>query len=295
MDVSVEFSQVTGGKVIRTLKGRGLVLLAAAPLLGGVAAAPGAHADVPVPAVHEGGQDAASKPPPRQKAHGKHKSKKHKSKKHSSNKHCHEHGKKHGGKHKGYGKKHKKHSHHGGQAAKHKAHASKHQAHGRVVLHTDGPERAVVPGRTYEWSFEVLAKGSQKSARAVFLVTLPRSLVFVSGGRCKATGRTVVCNLGTLKQGRWADGEFKAKVSERARSGQRIALRGTVMWGSAVDAGGFPAVRVAKAAGHGHAKPAKNKPSGQGHARPSGQGHARPSGQGHAKTPPDRARIAGTP
>lgn len=59
------------------------------------------------------------------------------------------------------------------------------------------------------------------------------------------------------------------------------------MWGSAVDAGGFPAVRVAKAAGHGHAKPAKNKPSGQ--------GHARPSGQGHAKTPPDRARIAGTP
>ncbi|WP_412519042.1 hypothetical protein K8Z49_13450 [Actinomadura madurae] len=282
--------------MIRTLKGRGLVLLAAAPLLGGVAAAPGAHADVPVPAVHEGGQDAASKPPPRQKAHGKHKSKKHKSKKHkskkhSSNKHCHEHGKKHGGKHagkhKGHGKKHKKHSHHGGQAAKHKANASKHQAHGRVVLHTDGPERAVVPGRTYEWSFEVLAKGAQKSARAVFLVTLPRSLVFVSGGRCKATGRTVVCNLGTLKQGRWADGEFKAKVSERARSGQRIALRGTVMWGSAVDAGGFPAVRVAKAAGHGHAKPAKNKPSGQ--------GHARPSGQGHAKTPPDRARIAGTP
>ncbi|URN05525.1 hypothetical protein LUW74_20880 [Actinomadura madurae] len=274
--------------MIRTLKGRGLVLLAAAPLLGGVAAAPGAHADVPVPAVHERGQDAASKPPPRQKAHGKHKSKKHKSKKHSSKKHCHEHGKKHGGKHASkHGGKHKKHSLHGGQAAKHKAHASKHQAHGRVVLHTDGPERAVVPGRTYEWSFEVLAKGSQKSARAVFLVTLPRSLVFVSGGRCKATGRTVVCNLGTLKQGRWADGEFKAKVSERARSGQRIALRGTVMWGSAVDAGGFPAVRVAKAAGHGHAKPAKNKPSGH--------GHARPSGQGHAKTPPERARIAGTP
>ncbi|MEO3827065.1 hypothetical protein [Actinomadura sp. B10D3] len=277
--------------MIRTLKGRGLVLLAAAPLLGGVAAAPGAHADVPVPAVHEGGQDAASKPPPRQKAHGKHKSKKHSSKKHKSKKHCHEHGKKrgkkHSGKHKAHGRKHKKHSHHGGQAGEHKAHVSKHQARGKVVLHTDGPERAVVPGRTYEWSFDVLAKGPQKSAQAVFLMTLPRSLVFVSGGRCKATGRTVVCNLGTLKHGRWAEGEFKAKVSERARSGQRIALRGTVMWGSAVDARSFPAVHVVKAAaGRGHAKPAKSKPSG--HA------HARPSGYVHTKTPPDRARLAGT-
>jgi hypothetical protein len=269
--------------VIRTLKGRGLVLLAAAPLLGGAVTAPGAHADGSVPAVRAEGRDAAAKPPPRPKAHGEHKAGKHKKHK----KHCHEHGKKndaHGKKNNAHGKhaKHKshgkKHSHHSVNATKHKARGKKHKAHGTVVLHTDGPERAVFPGRTYEWSFEVLAKGPQQARRAVFLATLPRSLVFVSGERCKASGRTVVCHLGILKSGRWAGGEFKARVSERARAGQKISLRGTVMWGAAVDAGRFPAVRVAKSSGHAH-------------ARPSGHAHVKPSGHGHAKTPPERARI----
>lgn len=266
--------------MIRTLKGRGLVLLAAAPLLGGVATAPGAHADGSVPAVRTGSQDAAAKPPPRPKAHGEHKAEKHKKHK----KHCHGHGKKnkaHGkhGKQKSHGKKH---SHHSVKATAHKTHGKKHEAHGTVVLHTDGPERTVFPGRTYEWSFEVLAKGPQKARRAVFLATLPRSLVFVSGDRCKATGRTVLCHLGTLKTGRWAEGEIKARVSERATAGQKISLRGTVMWGAVVDTGRFPAVRVAKSSGHAH-------------ARPSGHAHVKPSGHVHAKTPPERARVAGRP
>lgn len=131
-----------------------------------------------------------------------------------------------------------------------------------VALRTDGPASAVVPGRTYEWTFKMTAKGPGHSGRAVFRTTLPRSLAFVSGTRdCAAAGWTVECDLGAVRKGRTVTGAIKTKVSRGARPGQKIRLRGTVTWGRAHTERTFPAVRVAKSAHLAHSKAAPKKPA----------------------------------
>ncbi|MEU9874176.1 hypothetical protein AB0C87_40700 [Actinomadura sp. NPDC048021] len=130
-----------------------------------------------------------------------------------------------------------------------------------VALRTGGPASAVVPGRTYEWTFKMAAKGPGKSGKAVFRTTLPRSLAFVSGNRdCAAAGWTVECELGAVRDGGTVTGAIKAKVSDDARPGQRIRLRGTVTWGAAHAARMFPAVRIATSAQEGHSKASPKKP-----------------------------------
>ncbi|MFI6747842.1 hypothetical protein ACIBI3_16710 [Actinomadura luteofluorescens] len=132
----------------------------------------------------------------------------------------------------------------------------------RVVLRTGGPASAVVPGRTYEWTFKMAAKGPGKSGKAVFRTTLPRSLAFVSGNRdCAAAGWTVECDLGAVRKGRIVTGAIRAKVSDDARPGQRIRLRGTVTWGAVRAARAFPAVRVARTAQEEHSKASPKKPT----------------------------------
>ncbi|MGC4956165.1 hypothetical protein ACLQ2P_23330 [Actinomadura citrea] len=131
-----------------------------------------------------------------------------------------------------------------------------------VALRTSGPASAVVPGRTYEWTFKLTAKGPRKSGKAVFMARLPRSLAFVSGNRdCAAAGWTVECDLGAVRKGQTVTSALKAKVSRSARPGQRIHLRGTVRWGRAHASRTFPAVRVAGAAHLGHSKAAPKKPA----------------------------------
>ncbi|MGP4023551.1 hypothetical protein [Actinomadura sp. 3N407] len=118
-----------------------------------------------------------------------------------------------------------------------------------VVLRTAAPKKDVMPGRTYEWTFKVAAKGPAKSGKAVFRTTLPESLEFVSGEKnCRSKERKVVCRLGTVKKGQTIGGVVRAKVSGRAEAGKKIAVRGTVTWGKARVTRGFPVVRVAKAA-----------------------------------------------
>ncbi|MEV4004428.1 hypothetical protein [Actinomadura sp. NPDC049753] len=130
-----------------------------------------------------------------------------------------------------------------------------------VALRTGGPASAVVPGRTYEWTFKMTAEGPGRSGKAVFRTTLPRSLAFVSGNRdCAAAGWTVECELGPVRHGRTVTGAIRAKVSDDARPGQRIRLRGTVTWGAAHAARAFPAVRVARTAQEEHAKASPKKP-----------------------------------
>ncbi|MEV3920606.1 hypothetical protein [Actinomadura coerulea] len=131
-----------------------------------------------------------------------------------------------------------------------------------VALRTDGPASAVVPGRTYEWTFKMTAKGPGESGRAVFRTTLPRSLAFVSGTRdCAAAGWTVECDLGAVRKGRTVTGAIKTKVSRNARPGQKIRLSGKVTWGRAHTERTFPAVRVARSAHLGHSKAAPKKPA----------------------------------
>ncbi|TDE18855.1 hypothetical protein [Actinomadura sp. 6K520] len=122
-------------------------------------------------------------------------------------------------------------------------------ADGAVVLRTASPKEDVLPGGTYAWTYKMLAKGPAKSGRAVFRMTLPRSLEFVSGEkRCRSKGRRVVCHLGTVRKGQKVRGAIRAKVSRRADAGQKISARGTVTWGKTRVTRRFPAVRVAKGA-----------------------------------------------
>lgn len=119
-------------------------------------------------------------------------------------------------------------------------------AAGGVVLRTASPKRDVLPGRTYTWAFKVHAEGPAKSRKAVFWTTLPKTLEFVSGQKhCKSKGRKVVCRLGRVSKGGKVKGVIRAKVSGRARAGQKIAFRGKAKWGKARTARAFPAVRVA--------------------------------------------------
>ncbi|NDU74065.1 hypothetical protein GWI34_15675 [Actinomadura sp. DSM 109109] len=130
-----------------------------------------------------------------------------------------------------------------------------------VTLRTGAPGSAVVPGRTYEWTFKVTAKGPGKAGRALFWTRLPRSLAFVSGHRdCAAAGWTVVCDLGTVRKGRTVTGAIKARVARKARPGGDIRLRGAAMWGRARTVRAFPAVRVAGAAHLSHSTAAPKKP-----------------------------------
>lgn len=140
-----------------------------------------------------------------------------------------------------------------------------HGKHAAVVaLRLSGPVSAVVPGRTYEWTFTMTARGPGKSAQAGFRMRLPKSLSFVSGNRdCAAAGWTVECDLGAVRRGRTVTGAIKAKVSGDARPGQRIGLRGTVTWGRAHSARAFPAVRVGEPVHLGHSKAAPKKPQGE--------------------------------
>jgi hypothetical protein len=212
--------------MVWTLKGRGLALLVAVPLLGAV---PAAHADGPGPSAHKGDKGSHSKP-----AH-KHKVHKHKSSKHKPSKHKHS--------------KHESSKHKGSKGSKHKgSKGSKHE--GRVMsLRMRSPKQAVVPGRTYTWTFTVAARGKGTRGKAAFKATLPRTLAYVSGEKhCKSAGQKVYCRLGTLEKGEEATGTIRAKVTRRAKPGARISPRGTAVWGRNRVTHRFPAVRVARTA-----------------------------------------------
>ncbi|MFS2294604.1 MAG: DUF11 domain-containing protein [Actinomadura sp.] len=128
--------------------------------------------------------------------------------------------------------------------------AGAHADGGGVVLRTAAPKGDIFPGSAYTWVYTVTAKGPAKSGKAVFRTTLPKSLEFVSGRkRCASKGRKVVCRLGTLKKGQKVKGVIRAKVSTRARSGQKITVGGIATWGRARAVRRFPAVRVAASAG----------------------------------------------
>ncbi|MFB4295575.1 hypothetical protein [Actinomadura sp. NTSP31] len=118
-----------------------------------------------------------------------------------------------------------------------------------VRLHTSGPGKTVVPGRTYDWPFAVTAKGPGKAGRAVFRATLPKSLEFVSGRRdCAASGWTVECDLGPVRAGETVAGMIRAKVSRSARPDETLRMPATVTWRTKRAAADFPVARVARTA-----------------------------------------------
>ncbi|QXJ20644.1 hypothetical protein AGRA3207_001394 [Actinomadura graeca] len=240
---------------------RGLVLLAAAPLLGAVPmqdAAGGTVAEGPVPVAHkrphkDGGTAPGKPKPPAPKAQAKPKA--------HTKPESHAKPKAHG-----KPRAHAKPKAHGNpkvHAKPEAAHAeprpaAKPKANGKkkgeaVLLSMNGPGTPVIPGGTYNWPFAVTTKGSAKERgrahRAVFTARLPRTLKFVSGQpNCSAAERGVVCRLGVVEPGQTIAGVLTAKVSKGADAGRTIRSRGRARWGKARTKRMFPAVRVARTA-----------------------------------------------
>lgn len=94
-----------------------------------------------------------------------------------------------------------------------------------------------------------LATQRAKPHEAVFRMTLPKSLAFVSGDKdCASSGWRVVCHVGTVRPGHEISGVLRAKVADRAKPGRKISPSGTVTWDGTRVTRRFPAVRVAATA-----------------------------------------------
>ncbi|WP_131739390.1 DUF11 domain-containing protein [Actinomadura roseirufa] len=262
---------------------RGLVLLAAAPLLGVVpmlGGDGGALADGPSRTAREGarravpgepeptGGQAGAKPRPRPSAHAT--PKKHRKPKSVFKPRVHVMAEAPDLSNALGDKAHEQKTH------PEKAHAKKGRAPAatRAVLSVSGPAGTVVPGGVYSWPFAVTARGRGKPARAVLVARLPKELSFVSGqpdcAESKSTGSkstgsksagpksigatsaerkaAVVCRLGPLRPGQTIAGLITARVSRKARPDQLLQGHGTVIWGEARATQDFPPVRVARTA-----------------------------------------------
>ncbi|MFI0371116.1 DUF11 domain-containing protein [Actinomadura sp. 1N219] len=94
-----------------------------------------------------------------------------------------------------------------------------------------------------------LLTGRARPREAVFRMTMPKSLAFVSGEKnCASSGWKIVCRPGAVRRGARVSGVIRATVAERAKPGQRINPSGTVTWAGTRVTRRFPAVRVAATA-----------------------------------------------
>ncbi|GLY90674.1 hypothetical protein Airi02_086030 [Actinoallomurus iriomotensis] len=90
-----------------------------------------------------------------------------------------------------------------------------------VVVDTKGPRGAIVPGRTYNWPFEVTNRGTIP-ARDVALRTTPDKNLKVLAAPPKCRWREagpLVCHIGLLPQGKTRHGVITATVVPPARTG----------------------------------------------------------------------------
>ncbi|GAA4514708.1 hypothetical protein GCM10023191_083600 [Actinoallomurus oryzae] len=118
----------------------------------------------------------------------------------------------------------------------HGGHAARDHARGRadVVVDTKGPRGAIVPGKTYNWPFEVTNRGTVP-ARDVALTTTPDKNLKVLAAPPKCHWRKagpLVCHIGLLPQGKTRHGVITATVVPPARTGkarkEHVQLRNPV-------------------------------------------------------------------
>ncbi|WP_026416748.1 DUF11 domain-containing protein [Actinomadura oligospora] len=132
----------------------------------------------------------------------------------------------------------------------------------KLVVQTSGPTGRLMPGRTYSWPFAVTNNGKAKAGSAALKAPLPASLEYVSGSEncsfaltsgagttaAPGGGGSAVCAIGALKPGQTVVGVLSAKVSMKARPGERVTSTATVSWGSSTASKPFPATSVAETA-----------------------------------------------
>jgi LPXTG-motif cell wall-anchored protein len=108
--------------------------------------------------------------------------------------------------------------------------------HGRgradVVVNTRGPKGVIVPGRTYEWPFEVTNRGSEP-AEDVSLTARPNRNLKVLAAPPKCRWRNsgpLVCDIGLLPQGHTKRGVITATIVPRTHSGKALTNPIQVSW-----------------------------------------------------------------
>lgn len=118
---------------------------------------------------------------------------------------------------------------HGGQAARDHA-----RGRADVVVDTKGPRGAIVPGKTYNWPFEVTNRGTVP-ARDVALTTTPDKNLKVLAAPPKCHWRKaglLVCHIGLLPQGKTRHGVITATVVPPTHTGkarkEHVQLRNPV-------------------------------------------------------------------
>lgn len=138
--------------------------------------------------------------------------------------------------------------------------------HGRgradVVVDTKGPKGRIVPGRTYEWPFEVTNRGTAP-ARDVALTARPdRNLkVLAAPPKCRwRHAGPLVCDIGLLPQGHTKRGVITATIVPRAHAGKALDNPIQVSWRNAPRQerlmAAFPPAEVSPGTGDPYAAPA---------------------------------------
>ncbi|GAA4611672.1 hypothetical protein GCM10023195_49590 [Actinoallomurus liliacearum] len=122
----------------------------------------------------------------------------------------------------------------------------------RVILDTQGPRGAVVPGRTYTWPYSVTNTGAAP-VRNVTLTTRPnRDLKIVAmPPKCRwRGGRDLVCQIGVLPARQTRHGALTATVDPKTPTGRTLAGPAKVSWagrpGSTTREMAFPPVTASQ-------------------------------------------------
>jgi LPXTG-motif cell wall-anchored protein len=130
-----------------------------------------------------------------------------------------------------------------------------------VVVDTKGPKGKIVPGRTYEWPFEVTNRGTAP-AKDVALTARPNRNLKVLAAPPKCRWRhagPLVCDIGLLPQGHTKRGVITAAIVPRAHGGKALTDPIQVSWRTARRErlmAAFPPVEVPPGTGGTSAAPA---------------------------------------
>ncbi|MFL6051369.1 MAG: hypothetical protein ACJ72W_00395 [Actinoallomurus sp.] len=121
---------------------------------------------------------------------------------------------------------------HGSMGGKHDRKGRHFPPRARVVLDTQGPRGAVIPGRTYTWPYSVTNTGPAP-VRHVTLTTKPNQdlKIVAMPPKCRwRDGRDLVCRIGILPAGQTKRGALTAMVDPKTPTGRTLSSPAKVSW-----------------------------------------------------------------
>jgi hypothetical protein len=122
----------------------------------------------------------------------------------------------------------------GGHGAPHRDHdhEGRKNGHANVVVDTQGPQGAILPGRTYRWPYEVTNRGSAPARNVALTATPDKHLkVLATPPKCRwRRSGQLICKIGLLPQGETKRGVITATVVPKAPTGRSLANPVQVSW-----------------------------------------------------------------